>query len=130
MADSPDWQHCGHAHHFIASDSCRFHRATFVADGKILVSTVGDYRPFGLNGKRGERETIGAGDDAYFETMVFHADPKRLDDGCPNVIDWSGITTERYPNAQLANAGHVAHCIEYDQIVTCRTGYDRLVTDG
>lgn len=103
------WHHCGSAHHFIGADRCRWHLATFVAEGTILVSSVGDYY------RDEKRITLGAGDDSWYETMVWRTDPERTQDGCPTVIDWADpIFSLRYSNVREANEGHDALCRVYD----------------
>lgn len=59
----------GWAGHFICADRCRFHRNTLLecGDVRIIVSTVGYYRPNGT-----DIETVGGG--RYYETMAFHAE--------------------------------------------------------
>lgn len=106
MAD--DWQWCGFAHHFIGSERCQFHLATFVAGGRWLVSTVGDYRP---NGDK--QETLG-GFGARYETMVFACDPTNRTDDEPTVIDWSESWCQRYADPASATHGHMRACREYE----------------
>ena len=110
-----DWEWCGQAHHFIAGHSCRFHMATWVADGRFLVSTVGDYRP-DRDAKTKTMTTIGAGDDSFFETYVFTTDPDNRDpeSGHPPVTDWSEVVGERWATHEQANEGHMRYCREYD----------------
>lgn len=102
------WRWCGQAHHFIAADSCRFHLTTFVANGQILVSSVGDYY------YNDDRQTLGAAPDSWYETMVFQTDPDNLYEGCPMVTSWSELDGIRYATAEEANNGHLALCRTYD----------------
>ena len=106
MAD--DWQWCGFAHHFVGAEHCRFHLATFVAGGRWLVSTVGDYRP------NGDKQAIIGGYDALYETMVFATDPTDLHDGEPTVIDWSDSWCQHYGDGASATQGHLSACREWD----------------
>ena len=102
------WKWCGHAHHFCAADRCRWHLATFVANGTIVVSSVGDYW---YNNKR---QTLGVGPDSWYETFVFRTDPTHLDDGCPTVISFDEIDSVRYATVDDANNGHAALCKVYN----------------
>ncbi len=107
------WEWCGQAHHFIGAPNCRFHMATWVADGRFLVSTVGDYRPWH---RPEEMTTIGAGPESFFETYVFSTDPDNRDpeSGHPVVIDWSEIEGERWRTHEHANDGHMLYCRKFD----------------
>lgn len=105
-----NWRWCGHAHHFIGANSCRFHLCTWVGD--YLVSTVGDYRP------HGERRTLGIGAEDWFETMVFPAE--RVDDPddrglCHGyrITGDSEVLCERYADAETANGGHLRLCFKF-----------------
>ena len=97
--------------HFIAVGSCRWRRHTQV--GKYRVSSVGDYYPE----RGGKRDTIGAGDDAFFETMVFETTGKQDKDnegcGCRAVKSWGEIDTKRYATAGDAQKGHDAFVRKY-----------------
>ena len=103
----------GCAGHLIVSDFCLFRRHTQV--GNYRVSTVGNYFP--PNSK--ERHTIGAGENSFFETMVFRtsdAPAKGSEDcGCREVIDWCEIACKRYATAGDAQAGHEAFVAEYER---------------
>lgn len=108
------WEWCGQAHHFIAARSCQFHLATWVAEGRFLVSTVGDYRPGDVDG---EMRPIGAGDSAFFETFVFTTDPDNRDEesGHAPVTDWSEVEGERVATHEDANITHIRLCRKYDR---------------
>ena len=101
--DQP-WEWCGAAHHFVGADKCRFHMATWVAGGRYLVSTVGDYRP----DVRGDMEAIGVG-DSFFETYVFS--------GHPRVTDWCEVEGERYATHEEANEGHMRYCAKFHALL-------------
>jgi hypothetical protein len=58
-------QEQGWAGHFCGGSQCRFHRNT-VIDGKIIVSTVGDWRPKSLL-----QEVEELGFNRFYETMAF-----------------------------------------------------------
>ncbi len=64
----------GWAGHFICSDRCGYHRNTLIecGDDKVVVSTVGNYRPKGMLDKP---QIIGH--NRLYETMAFEA---KLDD--------------------------------------------------
>ena len=103
------WQWLGYPAHFLCAHSCAFHMATKV--GKYIVSSVGDYRPDGMDKKK---VTIGAGENSFFETYVFKAGgicscgcgEPRIDSGCE--ID--GI---RSATATEARKRHLAMCRKY-----------------
>ena len=98
--------------HFIAARSCYWRRHTQV--GNYRVSSVGDYRP---DHRTGIRETIGAGPNAYFETMVFRTqgvqEPGNEGCGCRFVDDYSALDCERYATAGEAQAGHERYIAKY-----------------
>jgi len=101
----------GCAGHLIVASSCRWHRHTQV--GRYRVSSIGDY----FIGEDEPRRTIGAGDAAFFETMVFRTTDTPCRDsegcGCLEVADWSEIDGERYPTAGEAQAGHERYVAKY-----------------
>lgn len=105
------WEWFGYAGHFIAANSCRFRMCTKV--GKYLISTVGDmhYK------EDGERKTLGAGDDSFFETYVFLAGPPCSVEGCncgqPTLLSGSEIDGERCATGGEAQKLHMAKCHEY-----------------
>lgn len=107
--DVKEWKHYGHACHLIVGHKCRFHLSTVVVhDGKeLLISTVGDYYPF----ENGERETLGADKDSFFETMVFEVDGYR-ECGCPR-HSGEDLKCKRYSNAKEATKGHFHMCCIY-----------------
>jgi len=109
LASEAGWKWYGYGGHFIGSKSCAFHLATRI--GNFLVSTVGDYRPRG-----GERETLGASPDSFFETYVFECDGD-TEDGDPNIQSWSEIDGERYSQSILAERGHYNFCWKYSAIL-------------
>lgn len=81
--------------------------------GILLFAAKGDYFPERSQG----RETIGAGKDAFFETMVFKTEPTQDAGnegcGCRTVLDWSEIANARYATAGEAQAGHERFVAEY-----------------
>ena len=100
-----DWVWCGYAGHFIGSQHCRFHLATWLPNG-WLVSTVGDYYP------QGERTTLSIGPEDWYETMVFPYVALEQPDGGHGLMGASQ-ETKRYPTAVEAEAGHMATCQRY-----------------
>jgi hypothetical protein len=112
-ATTSTWKTCGYPHHFIGGEDCRYSIVTYVAEGRYMVSTVGDYHP----GSSDHAVSMGADDDdEKFETMVFLCDPTRLNaDGEPEVADWAGVHMERYATSAEASAGHVELCRVFDQ---------------
>lgn len=106
----------GCAGHLIVARYCRWKRHTQV--GKYRVSSIGDYY-LSLTGREDDekRKTIGAGDDAWFETMVFETSDEQDDGnegcGCRRVKDWSEIDGERYATAGEAQAGHERYVAKY-----------------
>jgi hypothetical protein len=57
-----------------------------------------------------ERQTLGAGDKDFFETMVFRTltrrDPSNEGCGCHQVKDWAELECLRYATAGAAQRGH------------------------
>ena len=82
-----------------------WHRHTQVGD--FRVSSIGDYRPYFGSGKR---QTVGAGAEDFFETMVFRLTPHQNDGnegcGCREIDDWAELECQRYSTAGEAQVGH------------------------
>lgn len=91
-----------HPGHFVGAADCKFFRHTHVA-GRWCVSTVGDYHPPSLGGKR---EPIGH--NRTHETMVFNLDP----DG-EAISDWTEIDFAPYRSDAEAAAGHEEMVAKY-----------------
>ncbi len=91
--------------HFIMAKHCLFRRHTQI-DGNDRVSTVGNL----FVGEKSERQTIGAGDNSFFETYVFKTNGKRVKGsencGCFEVADWCEIDGSRWATAGDAQSGH------------------------
>lgn len=115
-----DWQHFGMGLHLIVGWDCRYHQGTLIGD--FVVSTVGAFVPSGKfdestgkyrgrkDSERYELETIGAGEDSFYETMVFRAVGRQHEScQCPG-IDGVELWCERYSNHTSADAGHRAIC--------------------
>jgi hypothetical protein len=111
------WVWYGLAGHLCVGHKCRFHLCTKV--NGFLVSTVGDYYD-----PENKRETIGSGDEDWFETMVFKAgQPCKLPDcgcGLPE-INGSGLDCFRYTTAGDAQLGHLRFCRKYDRRASATT---------
>lgn len=100
----------GYAGHFIGGKNCAYHLATRI--NGYLISTVGDYY-----NSEGIRTTIGAGEDAWFETYVFECSGEDKD-GNPEWVNWSEIDGERYADSNAAEAGHYRYLAKYRAILT------------
>lgn len=65
----------------------------------------------------GKRQTIGAGESSFFETLVFEtldvAEPGNESCGCRKVKEFSEIDGERYATAGEAQAGHEKYVQKY-----------------
>ncbi len=99
MAPVVKWY--GRAGHFCAAYNCQFHLHTHV--GKYCISTVGEYHP---NGPHGKMETLGAGKNDFYETMVFEHDELTGDNG-------SELHCQRFGSLQAAEAYHMDLINEY-----------------
>ncbi len=101
----------GCAGHLIVASNCRWKRHTQV--GNYRISSIGDYYPRDAK----KRDTIGAGEDSFFETMVFRTTqvPAHGSEGCGclEVEDWGEIDGQRYATAGEAQAGHEAFIAKY-----------------
>lgn len=100
-------KHLGCAGHLIVARYCRWHRHTQIdgPGGSWRVSTIGNYYVGDV------LTTVGASDDAFFETMVFPTAINGLAEdsdgcGCRPVLDWDGEGCRHYATAGEANAGH------------------------
>ena len=97
--------------HLCVASSCHWRRHTQI--GHYRVSTLGDYF---LPGRKG-RQTLGAGEGSYFESMVFELEDAQEAGnegcGCLAVKDYCGIEQERYATAGEAQAGHEALVAKY-----------------
>ncbi len=110
----------GCAGHLIVANSCRWKRHTQV--GNYRISSIGDYYSPDLDRiaadpRATKRDTIGAGEDSFFETMVFETtgkpDWKNDGCGCRAVKAWSEIDSCRYATAGEAQAGHEKFVAKY-----------------
>jgi hypothetical protein len=110
----------GCAGHLIVANSCRWKRHTQV--GKYRISSIGDYYAPDLDKltrdpRAVKRTTIGAGPDAWFETMVFETtdeqEPGNEGCGCHQIKSWGEIDSERYATAGEAQTGHERYVAKY-----------------
>lgn len=112
MIPQDEWKWFGYPGHFICAARCQFRMCTQV--GSYLISTVGDYRPDGVDG---ERETIGAGKESFFETYVFKAGPTCTVEGCgcdmPELEEACEIDGERSATAGESKDAHMRYCHKY-----------------
>ena len=108
MIKRENWKWFGFPGHLCVAHKCRFSLCTQVGD--YLVSTVGDYY---YNDKR---ETIGAGEDSFFETYVFKTGEvcSEKDCGCglPG-LDGGEIDGVRAATAGEAQKTHLEFCEKY-----------------
>lgn len=111
--------------HFIASRHCHWRRHTQIGT-KYRVSTVGDYYPPIFDRNEVRRETLGADDDSWFETMVFETTRFPADGdaseacGCRAVKSFTEIDSRRYATAGEAQRGHEAFVSKYKSLADAR----------
>ena len=106
--EKEDWVWYGHACHLVVGRRCAYHLGTRV--GEYLISTVGAFHP----SHNSEMETIGSGEDDYYETMIFECDGED-EHGNPNIISWSEIGVIRYGTSEEAKEGHHILCNKYSE---------------
>ena len=106
------WVWFGFAGHLVVGRRCAFHLATYMPEHKLFVSTVGDYLP---DGKK--RDTIGAGDKDFYETMVFQCDGV-LKGGDPNITSWDAVESLRYETSLEAEIGHYEMLAQMERLRT------------
>lgn len=102
--------------HFVCASRCRWRRHTQV--GAYRVSSVGDYYYAEDGGGKDKRQTVGAGDNDFFETMVFKTtrapyEGRPEDCGCREVKAWGELECKRYATAGEAQQGHERYITEY-----------------
>ena len=104
--NTKEWVWFGSPGHFIGARYCHFHLCTRV--GKYLVSTVGEYRPDGVEGNNTE-----IGLNRLYETMVFLAGKPAPCCGIPEIsgedVDFAGYNT-----CGEATLGHSSMCDKWD----------------
>jgi hypothetical protein len=110
-----EWGWFGYPGHFICAADCQFRLCTLVGDH--LISTVGDLR-FSHERPMGKMQTLGAGEDSFFETYVFKGPFTRCADpecGCnmPKPDDYCEIDGERTATAGAAQEAHMRYCLKY-----------------
>lgn len=104
------WEWFGMAGHLCVADRCLHHLCTKVGD--YMISTVGNYWPDGI---RGKKHPIGSGRD--FETFVFRLGKKfaRCECGCgvPKPSDMSEIDSLPANDCRTADKNHMKMCRRY-----------------
>jgi hypothetical protein len=108
-----EWRWFGNAGHLVASDDCRFHLATQV--GRVLVSTIGDYKPSGISSGVLRENAEGfaeIGWQRFYETYVFELSDMPCPCGCDmmQVEKWSEIDSHGWQSRAEANRGHIEMC--------------------
>lgn len=106
-------KHWPRASHFIGSESCSFGMTTVV--NGYIVSSVGDYRSAAYGG---ERQTLGAGDDDFYETYIFKPGGYCEIEGChcggiPRPVTWTEIDGKRFATESECRDGHAAFVEKY-----------------
>lgn len=101
-----EWVWYGYAGHLIVSKHCAYNLSTRI--GPFLISTVGAYFP----DRKDSMETIGAGENDYFETMVFPVDGEDKN-GDPNITSLTELVCKRYATSNEAEHGHRKMCDKY-----------------
>lgn len=107
MIPESEWIWLGHPGHFIAAWSCQFRMATRI--GEYLVSTVGEYQPYGREDKG---QPIGGAEDDLYETYVFKAG-QPMDCQCAPPDPAIEIDGRRTSTAAAAHACHMEFCRKY-----------------
>lgn len=108
MVDKKHWIWLGTAGHFIGSRHCQFRLNTHI--GNFRVSTVGEYLD-----SNGEKMRLGAGEDPFYETMVFKLGDKKCSCGCGRRDPDSLTEIDRERGATLSEAQemHMRMCEKY-----------------
>jgi hypothetical protein len=102
------WRWFGGPMHFIGGAKCVFHLATQV--GSYLVSTVGNYRPDGV-----DQPMARIGFERYYETMVFTLSDQEKSCGCPEPSSWNQVESYSYRlvDCNEIEDGHLRMCRKY-----------------
>ena len=108
----------GCAGHFICAKDCQFRRHTQIGK-KYRVSTVGDLY---YSSEPRKRQTVGAGEKAFFETYIFKTTGKLCTDnegcGCVEVKEWGEIDGSRWATAGEAQRGHEKYVAKYMKLAS------------
>lgn len=103
--------------HFICAKDCRWRRHTQV--GNYRISSCGDLY---YEHEPNKRQTLGAAEDSFFETMVFQTSDAPVDNnegcGCRQVVNWCEIDGHRSATAAEAQAFHEAMVTKYTIIAS------------
>ncbi len=97
------WIWFGYPAHLCVSTKCLWWMCTRVGD--IIISSIGDWRPDGRDGKS---MPIGSGVESLFETYVF-----RASGASGTEHDGSEIEGQRYPSYEAAETVHMEMCRKY-----------------
>lgn len=107
-----NWKPLGYPMHFCCSERCTFRLATLI-EQKIVVSTIGEFRPGMFEGKM-EMESLGGylreDDKTYYETYVFRVE-SFAKDGVPNI--GKQLDGTRCRTADEAYALHTEMCEKF-----------------
>lgn len=106
-----NWVWMGRPAHFIGAAECLFRMATYIPASNVIVSTVGDYRPF-----KGEGPTD-IGYDRKYETFVFKAKKgccSSPDCGNPySIVSGLEIDSLSANTGEEANLNHYKMCAKW-----------------
>ena len=100
-----NWKQIGFPLHFVGRHSCSFRLATMI-EGRVVVSTIGLYRPREAKGDP-TVEPLG-GPDEYFETYVFNVNGFHQEFGYPLI--GTDLAKGYSKNVEEAEALHVKMC--------------------
>lgn len=97
-----EWVWYGYPGHLVVAKRCAYHLCTRIGDK--LVSTVGAFFP----NHHSPMETIGSGDDDYFETFTFEC---LGEDEYGNPQRGEELASIRYKTSIEAERGHRVTCL-------------------
>lgn len=108
------WKHLGYPMHFSGRACCTFRLATLI-ERKIIVSTIGEWRPKMFDGDitmEGLGGAIRPEDEQFYETFVFTVGGFK-EDGVPML--GNQLDGERCQTADEAYALHKRMCKQYQK---------------
>ena len=116
MISRKDWRWHGMPGHLNVSANCCFHLVTDI--GRVRVSTIGCYHRHDSPQDYDHRDTIGAGADSLYETMVFPLTGELPEDerSAQPECEWSEIDSERWATEADAEAGHASYCEKWARL--------------
>ena len=120
--DREHWIWMPHPAHFCCAERCFFRLATVVGKKKkYVISTVGEMKPsksakdWNKINPSYEWETLGAGDNTYYETYVFEAE-KSNHPCCPYEANiGKQVDGERRGTAEKSYKMHMKMCKKWDK---------------